>query len=177
MRSTDILTFEPFHLDLRAEQLWRGTEAVPLPPKTFAVLRYLVLHAGTLVTRDAVLEAVWGTQYVSDAALASCIRDIRQALGEQAQTPQFLETVRGRGFRFLASVGTAPARPPLPTAERRPSSVVRAPALVVGRATELAYLQRCLDSALRGDRQIVFLTGEPGIGKTTLIDAFLTLCH
>jgi DNA-binding winged helix-turn-helix (wHTH) protein len=85
MLSTDILIFGPFHLDLRAEQLWRGTEAAPLPPKTFAVLRYLVLHAGTLITRDAVLEAVWGTQYVSDAALASCIRDIRQALGEQAQ--------------------------------------------------------------------------------------------
>lgn len=174
MASTGILTFGPFHLDLRAEQLWRGAEVLPLPPRTFAVLRYLVLHAGTLVTRDAILEAIWGTQYVSDAALASCIRDIRQALGEQAQTPQFLETVRGRGFRFLAPVSTAAALPLSPAPRAHPSSVVRAPTLVVGRDAELARLQSCLDCALRGDRQIVFITGEPGIGKTTLVDAFLS---
>lgn len=172
MPATDLFTFGPFQLDLRAEQLRRGTEVIPLPPKTFAVLRYLVLNAGTLVTREALQDAIWGTQYVSDAALASCIRDIRQALGEQAQAPQFLETVRGRGFRFLAAVSTVPALRPSPVTPFRASSVVPAPMLMVGREAELGALQGCLDSALRGERQVVFITGEPGIGKTTLVDAF-----
>ena len=63
MPATDLLTFGPFQLDLRAEQLRRGAEVIPLPPKTFAVLRYLILNAGTLVTREALQEVIWGTQY------------------------------------------------------------------------------------------------------------------
>ena len=170
MQPADILMFGPFRLDLGAERLWRGEQDMSLPPKAFAVLRYLVAHAGKLVTRQALLEAVWGTQYVSDAALASCIRDIRRALGEQAQTPQFLETVRGRGFRFLA-LGSAVL--PSPASLRRPHASGHRPTLVVGRDLELAHLHGCLDKALRGERQVVCITGEPGIGKTTLVDAFL----
>ena len=103
-----LLIFGPFRMDLRDERLWHGDAAVPLTAKAFAVLRYLVAHVGRLITRDELLEAVWGTGYVSDAALASCIRDLRRALGDPAQTPQWLETVRGRGYRFLKPVTVGP---------------------------------------------------------------------
>src|SRR5262245_6975356 len=104
MSEAHIWHFAPFRLDLGAERLWRQTEAVRLTAKAFAVLRYLVEHAGQLVTKDDLFAAVWGATYVSEAAMAMCIREIRQALGDAAQTPQYVETVRGRGYRFVAPV-------------------------------------------------------------------------
>src|SRR5215510_16238450 len=110
MRETHSLLFAPFRLDLGAERLWRGEEARSLTRKAFAALRYLVAHAGQLVTKEELIEAVWAIPYVSDTAIAACIREIRRALDEQAQAPQFVETVRGRGYRFLAAV-TVETRP------------------------------------------------------------------
>src|SRR4029434_1348918 len=72
--------------------------------KAFAALCYLVADAGQLVTKEELIEAVWAVPYVSDTAIAACIREIRRALDEQAHEPQFVETVRGRGYRFLAAV-------------------------------------------------------------------------
>src|SRR5215813_9555402 len=105
--------FGPFHLDLGAERLWQGPEVVRLTAKAFAVLRHLVAHAGQLVTKEDLFAAVWAAAYVSDAALAVCIRELRRALGDSAQTPQYVETVRGRGYRFVAPV-TAVAVVPTP---------------------------------------------------------------
>ena len=87
MRETHSLLFAPFRLDLGAERLWRGEEARPLTRKAFAALRYLVAHAGQLVTKEELIEAVWAVPYVSDTAIAACICEIRRALDEQAQAP------------------------------------------------------------------------------------------
>jgi len=73
------LLFPPFRLDLSNEQLWRDTQAIELWPKTFAVLRYLLEHAGRLVTKHELLDAVWGQTVVSDTVLKSCIRELRTA--------------------------------------------------------------------------------------------------
>ena len=164
MQETHSLQFAPFRLDLGAEQLWRGEEARPLTRKAFATLRYLVEHAGHLVTKDDLIAAVWAVPNVSDMALASCIREIRRVLDEQAHAPQFVETVRGRGYRFLAPVTLFP---PSDTPSLPP------PLLLVGRDTELAHLHACYAAARQGQRQFVFITGEAGIGKTTLVDAFV----
>ena len=104
MRETHSLLFAPFRLDLGTERLWCGKEARQSTRKAFAALYYLVAHAGQLVTKEELIEAVWAVPYVSDTALAACIRAIRRALDEQAHVPQFVETVRGRGYRFLAAV-------------------------------------------------------------------------
>jgi DNA-binding winged helix-turn-helix (wHTH) protein len=111
MGETRIWHFAPFRLDVEDERLWRGTEAVRLTAKAFGVLRCLVAQAGQLVTKDELFAAVWTSGYVSDATLAVCIRELRQALGDAAQTPQYVETVRGRGYRFIASVTAAPMSP------------------------------------------------------------------
>jgi predicted ATPase/DNA-binding winged helix-turn-helix (wHTH) protein len=164
MAETRSYYFGPFHLDVVAAQLARGTEAVRLTAKAWGVLHYLVTHAHQLVTKDDLLAAVWGTPYVSDAALAVCIRELRQALGDDAQTPQYVETVRGRGYRFLA--------PLTPVSSSR---LAVSPALpLVGREAELAQLDQAWTHTLQGTRQIVMVTGEAGIGKTSLVDAWLT---
>lgn len=95
MQAQTRLAFPPFQLDLSNEQLWRHAQAIALRPKTFAVLRYLVEHPGVLITKDAVLDAVWSGTVVSDAALKTCIRELRRALGDHEKAPQFIETVHG----------------------------------------------------------------------------------
>lgn len=173
MRETHSLRFALFRLDLGAEQLWRGEEVRPLTRKAFAALRYLVGRAGKLVTKDELIAAVWAVPYVSDMALAACIREIRRALGDAAQTPQFLETVRGRGYRFVAPITAVPVAPAPPGAEQRPAGVAGAPTLLVEREAELAQLWQGWGQALQGTRQVVLVTGEAGIGKTTLVDAWV----
>ncbi len=86
--STDrILTFGEFRLDPASGQLYRGAAAVPLTPKAFALLQYLVDHAGRLVTKAELLERVWPDVFVGDAVLKSSIRELRKALGDDSQPP------------------------------------------------------------------------------------------
>ena len=109
MQEHFLVDFGPFRLDERNERLWHGSEVVRLTNKALAVLRYLVEHQGQLVMKDELFTAVWPGVVVSDAALVVCIRELRQALGDERRTPQFIETVHGRGYRFIAPVVTATA--------------------------------------------------------------------
>ena len=84
---------------------------MPLSPKTFAVLRYLVSQAGHLVTKDALLEAVWPETAVSEVVIQVAIRQLRRVLGDQARPARFIETVHGRGYRFIAPLCPYPLLP------------------------------------------------------------------
>ena len=77
---------------------------IALRPKVFAVLAYLVSHAGQLVTKEMLLDAVWPETVVTDAVLKACIRELRRDLGDTIETPRFIVTVHRRGYRFIASV-------------------------------------------------------------------------
>jgi predicted ATPase/DNA-binding winged helix-turn-helix (wHTH) protein len=163
--SKGVIEFPPFLLDLEDERLWRDEVAVPLRPKTFAVLRMLVERPGRLVTKDEIWSTVWRGAAVTDDTLTKSIRELRSALGDDASVPRFIETVHRRGFRWLGSPeGPVPADHAAPA----PAAVDH----VVGRERELDELRARLDEAQRGRRQMVFVGGEAGIGKTTLVDAF-----
>ena len=97
------LWFGPFRLDVANERMWRGQEELKLTRKAFAVLHYLVEHAGQLVTKEALFTKVWPEVVVGDAALTVCIRELRQVLGA-TKAPQYIETVYGRGYRFIGKV-------------------------------------------------------------------------
>ncbi len=176
MGSKPYLSFPPFRLDLGNEQLWCGSELVPLRPKPFALLRYLVEQAGRLVTKEELLKAVWPETYVSEGLLKGYIRDLRDVLGDDPQAPRFIETVMRRGYRFIAPLTAASpvsgSRFEVPRSTPAPSTQHPAPPLV-GREPELAQLHEWLEKSCNGQREVVFVTGEPGIGKTTLVDAFL----
>src|SRR3990170_5870755 len=92
-------------------QVTREGRVVPLTPKAYSVLLYLVEHAGRLVTKQELLDAAWPDVFVGDAALKVCIREIRKALEDEAQNPQYIETAHRRGYRFIADVRVAPQRP------------------------------------------------------------------
>src|SRR5262249_30575746 len=106
MLSETAILIPPFRLDTVNECLWRGTQAIALTPKAFAVLCCLVEHPGRLVTKGELLNAVWPEIYVSDAVLKVCVCEIRKALGDQHKTPRFIETLHRRGYRFIAPLTT-----------------------------------------------------------------------
>jgi DNA-binding winged helix-turn-helix (wHTH) protein/tetratricopeptide (TPR) repeat protein len=171
---TGTFAFEGFRLDPANALLWRGDARVALAPKPFEVLCRLVDRPGELVTKDELLDAVWSSLHVSDSSLSVAINALRLALGDDPNAPHYIETVTRRGYRFIAPVTVAPT----PDGERPPEGRASVPSLVaafrprwgVGRTAPLEALESLLQQSLAGNRQVVFITGEAGIGKTTFIE-------
>ena len=180
-----IAHFGTYRLDLPNQQLWQGEQSVRLTGKAFAVLSYLVSHPGQLVSQDDLFQAAWPDAVVRYWTLASAIKELRKALSDKAKAPQYIETVHRRGFRFIASLtvsqpdpsqashnfSSQPRRVPPVSAPPLPVSPAAPP--VVGREAELEQLHDWLEKVLAGVRQIVFVTGEPGIGKTAVVEIFI----
>src|SRR6266849_1216802 len=103
--------FPPFRLDVLNQQLWHEEELLPLRPKTFAVLRYLVEHAGRLVAREELIKAIWPDTHGAEKGPKRCILELRAALGDRADDPRFIETVGRRGYRFIAPLITVQPGP------------------------------------------------------------------
>jgi TolB-like protein/DNA-binding winged helix-turn-helix (wHTH) protein/Flp pilus assembly protein TadD len=97
-------SFHPFQLDPENHCLWRGEERLQITPKAFDVLRYMVEKAGSLVTQEELLEALWPNTFVNPEVLRKYILEIRRVLGDRAENPVFIETVTKRGYRFVAPV-------------------------------------------------------------------------
>jgi pimeloyl-ACP methyl ester carboxylesterase/DNA-binding winged helix-turn-helix (wHTH) protein len=131
-----VTTFGPFRLDDAAGQLKRDDEVVPLAPKAFAVLQYLVGRPGELVTKDELLELAWADVHVGDGALKVCVREIRRALDDDPRTPRFIETAHRRGYRFVAPVSLAAAASA--RVARAPIGTAPAPAVVTTPVTHYA---------------------------------------
>lgn len=99
LRSGDLI------LDRRTRRAYKGGRALELTPKALALLEYLMLHPDEVLTRDRLLDAVWGWDYpVATRAVDVRIAEIRRALGDDPEHPSFVETIIGVGYRFLASV-------------------------------------------------------------------------
>src|SRR5213594_2603053 len=182
MQAESDIAFGRFRLDLTNECLWHGTQAISLRPKAFALLKLLLEHPGSLVTKQQMLDSVWPETFVGDAVLKDNIRQLREALEDDAESPSYIETAHRRGYRFIGklshpipikdvTVGSVQARVSKLSSETS-ATTSRSAIGVLGRDTELAKMRECLDRALAGTRQIIFVTGEPGIGKTALVDAF-----
>ncbi|HEX2491944.1 MAG TPA: winged helix-turn-helix domain-containing protein, partial [Blastocatellia bacterium] len=179
------ILFAPFRLDLRNQCLWRDDRVITLTPKAYAVLMCLVNHHSQLVTKEELLNTVWPETYVTDAALKVCIGELRKALGDDARQPRFIETSHRRGYRFIGPITdernekgqSAPSATISSTTSGRFFAPLRLrlspPTGLVGRENSLARLHGCLERALKGERQVVFITGEAGIGKTALVESFL----
>ena len=107
MQSEQPLRFGPYRLDLGGGQLWRGKQAVKLPPKALAVLQVLAMRPGQVVTKDELFQIVWPDTVVSEDALTSCLQELRRALRDDARHPRYIETVHRRGFRFIGKVASS----------------------------------------------------------------------
>ena len=191
------LHFGSFRLEI-AKHLWRGDQPVDLRPRSLAILRYLAQRPHQLVPKEELLKHFWPGIYVSPTVVKVCVREIRQALGDEATKPQFIETVGVQGYRFIAPItATLPVLSPQFSVPRL-ASESRVPQLTpdgnwqlptdlqpltpdtgrltthfVGRESELAQLQTWYERVQQGEQQITFVSGEAGIGKTTLVERFL----
>lgn len=160
-----------FFVDSANQCLWRNEAPVDLLPQAWAVFRVLLERPGQVVTKKQLLALAWQGLEVSDAALSQTIRRLRSALDDDARRPRYIETVHRRGFRLIAplSMGATPS-----------TLVSRAPEETepfVGRDDESELLADALQRAREGTRQIVFVEGDAGIGKTALIEAFRRQTH
>ena len=106
------VSFDEFDLDEANACLLRNGEAVALAPTPFNLLCALARQPGALLTKDALLDTVWGHQFVSDSVLKTAISDLRIALADNPREPRFIETVSRRGYRFIAVPVAAPPAPP-----------------------------------------------------------------
>lgn len=91
-------------LDTQTHELHRAEHGVPLQPKVFQVLAYLIAHRHRLVTKQELLEQVWSHQFVHDSVIARCIMEARKAIGDRDGAPHSIVTLRGQGYRFTAAV-------------------------------------------------------------------------
>lgn len=159
--------FGPFEVDLQEQQLWRNGQLLPMTRKAFALLAALIRRPATLVTKAELFSTVWAGRVVTDGALSRAVRELRVTLGDDAAHPSYIQTAHGLGFRFVAPVSIEPEPQSRQPQQRLPSSCL------VGRETELQALDNALAAALAGQRQLVFVSGEPGVGKTALVAAFM----
>ena len=209
------IRFDRFELDEPDARLRREGSPVLLPPKAFAVLCTLARTPGVLVTKNDLLDAVWGHQHVSESVLKTTISELRAALGDDARQPRFIETASRRGYRFIgqpteiaggpgagasgryaALSGAAGLRradepvtasAPMFTQAARFSaagaeevvatgpdaaSTNGAPRLI-GREAALERLRLAYKRAVAGERQLIWIAGEAGVGKTSLIQRFI----
>jgi DNA-binding winged helix-turn-helix (wHTH) protein len=97
------LRFDHFGLDEADARLTCAGEPVPLAPKPFAVLCVLARTPQRLVTKNALLDAVWGHRFVTESVLKSAISEVRAALGDDPKQPRYIETVSRCGYRFIAA--------------------------------------------------------------------------
>jgi DNA-binding winged helix-turn-helix (wHTH) protein/tetratricopeptide (TPR) repeat protein len=176
------LRFGPFRLEA-VKQLWRSNQLVDLRPRSLAMLRYLAERPDQLITKKELLTQLWPGIYVSSTVVKVCVREIRHALGDETAKPQFIETVGVQGYRFIAPLTSSPpvsgskfqvARLQIEEDGRRlETRNLKLETPFVGREHELAQLQTWCERAQQGERQIIFVSGEAGIGKTTLVEHFL----
>ena len=111
------LEFAGFRMDLRDECLWRGGAMIRLQRKTFAILRYLAEHPNRLVRKDELLRELWGSLHVTESVLKTHMSRIRGALRDSARRPSVIETLHGRGYRFIPKVRLIEAVDAAPRAE------------------------------------------------------------
>ncbi len=151
--------FGPFRLDVAERRLSQEDRVIPLRGKVFDTLCVLVEKHGRLVRKDDIMKAVWPDSIVEENNLDHNISALRKTL-EKRGGVKYIETVPRQGYRFIAPLDA-------PNTNRAPVSCL------IEREEQLSYLRASFELARSGTRQIVFITGEAGIGKTTLVRAFV----
>ncbi len=165
-KSRPCLYFGEFRIDPLNASLSRTEQVLALSPKAFDVLVYFCTNPGRLISKDELLDAVWPRRFVSEGVLKNTIQELRKTLGDDPKFPSFIETVHRRGYRFIAEVRDDQVF------ENHTTLFAPVSKLVVGREALLTCIEQAMQRVLGGHTETIFLSGEPGIGKTTLIQTF-----
>lgn len=166
--TSEALRFDEFEIDLAARVLRADREVVAIEPQVLDVLIHLVVHRDRLVSREELLDEVWGDQFVSLSALTTRIKQARQALGDDGRAQRYIRNERGRGYQFVGDLAAAAATEMQPApAVTQPTGPRRRPD-IVGREDDLRTVHELLSSS-----PLTTVVGPGGVGKTTLLTALL----
>ncbi|MFV1978532.1 MAG: AAA family ATPase, partial [Myxococcota bacterium] len=168
-----VYRFGAFELDPGLYALHRNGSDLDIQPKVLDLLLYLIARRDRVVPKEEILEALWPGVAATDDVLSRAIHAARQAVGDDGEQQSVIQTVRRRGFRFVATVDSSDSQQPAParaTEEARPAP--RQGPAFVGRQRELQRLGEALDDANQGLGRIVFVSSEAGGGKTRLLEEF-----
>ena len=175
--SPKTIRFGQFLTNLRSGELHKNSTKLKLQEQPFKTLALLLERAGDVVTREEIRQALWPDQtYVDfDHGINMAIAKIREVLEDGSEDPKFIETVGRRGYRFIAAIepvfeDITPASLAFRTTTYLPPALRHS----VGRENERAKLASAFASAANGCGVMVCVAGEPGIGKTTLVQDFLS---
>jgi DNA-binding winged helix-turn-helix (wHTH) protein/tetratricopeptide (TPR) repeat protein len=168
-----LYSFEPFELDLATFELRRDGQSIALQPRVFGVLRYLIEHRDRVVSKQELIDALWGGSQLNAVAVPWTINRARKALGDEPNGDGFIETLRGHGYRFTGDVQTRSAEGRTASEPQQPSAAVPTGTRpFVGREPTMQQLSAALDAAAEGSGALYLLSGEPGIGKTRCAEEF-----
>jgi DNA-binding winged helix-turn-helix (wHTH) protein len=176
MEQNNTYAFGPFRLDTTTQLLCNEQSCVNLSPKVYRLLLYFLLHSGRLISHEELFNTVWDGRIVDDSALRLAVNSLRNVLRDESESPQYISTVCKRGYRFLTEVTVKEC---YRTAEASETSILyyRPQAQTfpdrIEYTQELAVLQEAFQQASNGQRRLVFMHGEQGIGKSALLDTFL----
>ncbi|MFP3899746.1 MAG: AAA family ATPase [Acidimicrobiia bacterium] len=162
------LAFEDVEIDLDRYEVRRSGDVVPVEPQVFDVLVHLASNAGRVVTKEELLDAVWGDRFVSESALTSRIKAARRAVGDDGRRQRVIATVHGRGYRIVPTVGAA-RRTAVAAPAGDGASVMTGAEPLVERADAMEQMSSALAAAATGSGRIMCVAGEAGIGKTALV--------
>lgn len=156
-----VVYFGPFRLDLADGLLSRDGEEIRLPPRALALLQHLVERAGRIVSKQSLMDVAWKDAHVSETSLTEAIGLVRQALGDDPQKPEYIQTVHRRGYRFIAAIATeAPAStPPLQGRSRPPENFGPASDSITTKTPASGRTRRVTIAALVGAAVLVALGG------------------
>ena len=157
--------FDDFVLDTDQRELRRDGSPIPLQPQVFDLLEYLIRHRARVVTKDDLIGAIWGGRIVSESSLTTRINAARTGIGDSGEAQRLIKTLPRKGVRFIGTVREAAKE--VESAVAPPK--VEISSLVVGRTAPFETIDRMTRHALSGQRQMAFVTGEAGIGKTAFI--------
>lgn len=167
-------TFGNFLIDESEVRFECDGEAVGLAPRAFAVLCELMRHPGQLVSKDALLDAVWGHRHINEAALKNIISQLRSALNDDAREARYIQTVSRKGYRFIAPLESPDGGvQSLPKPQPQPQDPGTTDPTWVGRDQVLNQIMRALEGPTSEHRPLVFIAGEAGIGKSTLVERIM----
>ena len=165
--------FGRFEVDEAEARLLDDGAPVRLAPKPFAVLCALARTPHALVTKSALLDRVWGHRYVSESVLKTTISDVRAVLDDDPRQPRYIETVSCRGYRFIGAHAQAGEPEALTEPAPNAPTAMATPRMAIGRTRELDRLRTAWCAATAGNRQVAWVAGEAGVGKTALIERFM----
>jgi non-specific serine/threonine protein kinase len=151
-------------IDAANRRVLRGSVEIPLEPRVLGVLLQLIARPGELLTREQLLDAVWGHRYVTPSTLSRVIALARRAFGDDAEVPRFIQTVHGAGYKYIGPISTQTLPGAHEPGRFAPVPAVRLPSRMsplLGREADLAQIARMLEQS-----RALTVVGAGGMGKT-----------